>query len=224
MQKSLRIAIAAGVAVAGLGASLALSQPAHQVAVGVLSRPAKAGVAIPASAVTTITLPASVALKSHFLTKAQLVGFVPASPISPGVPVVASERLNLTVPSQFVALPLSVPVTNAENVVPGSRVAIYTVQNGQQGGTLDATGVKVLNVMAPVNSGSLSSNTGETILIEAPTVAAAALVGSTLVLANMGGHPATQWYVTGLIAGDGNATPAATSTSAVSGSKPSSKR
>lgn len=211
MQKSVRIAVAAVVAVAGLGISLALSQPPHQVAVGILTQPAQAGMPIPANAVKSVDVPASYADAGHLLAKAQIIGFIPSLALPTGMPLNETERLNTNVPAQEVALPLSVTVGNAENVHPGGRVAIYTVPSGQQGGVLDASGVKVLNV---ITAKGASTTTDEIVLVETPTLVAASLVGETLVMANMGGNPATHWFVTGATASGGTASSTATSSSA----------
>lgn len=208
MQKSVRIAVAAVVAVAGLGISLALSSPPHQVAVAVLTKPAEAGVAIPAAALTTEQVPETWAQSSHLLSKAQAAGFIPSTALPAGVPLALAERLNTVVPAQNVSLPLAIDEGSAEGVHPGSLVAIYTAPSGQNGaGALDAEGVKILNVIAP--AGTPSTTTSEVVMIEVPTTVAPALVGQTLVMADMGGRPTTHWFVTG-VTGSSSATTGST--------------
>lgn len=222
MQKSIRIAVAAVVAVAGLGISLTLSSPPHQVPVAVLTKPALPGVAIPANALTTEKVPETWAQSSHLLSVAQVVGFIPSSALPAGVPLVMTERLNTVVPAQEVSLPLTLDEGNAEGVHPGSVVAIYTVPSGQQngGGVLDATGVKVLNVIMP--AGAPSATTSEVVLIEVPTTVAPALVGQTLVMADMGGQPTTHWFVTG-VTGSSSATAGSTTSTGTASTSPAAK-
>lgn len=194
MKKIVKVLISGGVAAIGLLSTALLSAPPGETPVAVLAHPVLAGHPITSTDLATETVPIQWAKAAQLQTKAEAVGFVPQTDLPAGVPIPWGDRLNTTIRYGDVALPLSISQGSAEGVGVNTRIAIYTPsQTGS--GQLDASGVRVLAVDAP--PGASSPQQTEIVVIEAPMKAAEAIVGETLVLAPMGGHPSAIWYVGG---------------------------
>lgn len=192
MKKIVKVVISGGIAAIGLLSTALLSAPPGETPVAVLAHPVLAGHPITAADLATEQVSTQWAKAVQLQTKAEAVGFVPQTDLPAGVPIPWGDRLNTTIQAGDVALPLSIEEGSAEGVGVNTRVAIYTPsQTGT--GQLDASGVRVMAVDAP--PGASSPQQTEIVVIQAPMKAAEAIVGETLVLAPMGGHPSAIWYV-----------------------------
>ncbi|MCL6564139.1 MAG: SAF domain-containing protein [Firmicutes bacterium] len=197
MHKGLRIGLAVGVAVLGfLGAAAAARRPVG-VPVAVTTQDIAAGAPVPASAVTTIVVPPSLATHNALAPASAVVGRALRVPLAAGSTVPRGIIGGAAVPRGEVALPLSVLPAQAAGVVAGERVAIFALPaggaaNGQPGALL-ATGVPVLEVAMPSSGGLLASSHG-VVVVRVPLERAAALVGPQVVLAPDPGDTSQHWY------------------------------
>ena len=217
--KLIRIVIAGAAALIGLVLAIVLSKPPHQVTVAVVKTPIAAGTPLTSANLTHESVAATWAQAAGLLTPQQAVGFRSAVALPVGVPIPVADRWSEHIGGANVALPLTISEGAAEGVQTGSFVAVYKTTSGGGAGSLMGTGVPVLAIYTP--SGAPNPQTQEVVVLDVPAHVAASLVGTTIALGVMAGHPATQWNMggTGTISSTSSVSPSGSSSLPSSASK-----